>query len=295
MFLARAACFDNVAAMDRLAADMDDFLAQIRLLVEWLNLVERVPITFADPGFRQDLVTVPQPFIELYVVTDGQLRLTVQDRSQVLRPGDLALANAHFGNHGGEVAGPFRYGCISVEVPDEPRFAVWSRAPLLLTRRAPDALRVQNLYKEVAHLYHGPQHAYRDVLLKATLLQLLASAADDGVRSGGNTQNPHVRRAIEFMSIRRGDADLSLPQIARRVGVSPSHLVRVFQANLACSPMRYLAEMRVRHAQGLLLRSTLSIKEIAYTVGFHDQLYFSRVFRQETGMSPRAFRRAAAG
>ncbi len=52
--------------------------------------------------------------------------------------------------------------------------------------------------------------------------------------------------------------------------------------------------MRIRNAQSLLLRSTLSIKEISYMVGFRDQLYFSRVFRQETGMSPRAFRRAHA-
>jgi AraC-like DNA-binding protein len=272
---------------------MDEFCTEIRRMADWLNAAEQVPVTFADPGFRQDLVTRPQPFIELYVVTDGLLRLSVEHLGQVLRPGDMALANAHFGNVGREVSGPFRYGCISLEVPDEARFAAWTRAPLLMVRRAPDALRVQNLYKEVAHIYHGPDHPYRALLLKATLLQLLAAAGDTGARSRGSTQHPHVRRAVEVMSDRRGDPSLSLPQIARRVGVSPSHLVRVFKANVGRSPMRYLAELRVHHAQGLLLRSSLTIKEISYLVGFRDQLYFSRVFRQETGTSPRAFRKSA--
>jgi AraC-like DNA-binding protein len=282
--------FDRRGGMDTLGLDMDGFCSDVRRLVEWLNPLPEVPIAFADPGFRQDLVTVPQPFVELYLVTDGVLRLAVQDESQVLRPGDLALANAHFGNVGREVSGPFRYGCVSLEVPDEPRFDDWKRRPLLRSRRAPDPAQAQALYKELAHVYHGPEHPYRGVLLKALLLQLLATTGDTGSRSQGSTQNRHVRRAVEVMTERRGDPALSLPKIARRVGISPSHLVRLFHENLGRSPMRYLTELRVRYARGLLLRSDLSIKEIAFMVGFRDQLYFSRVFRREAGASPRAFR-----
>jgi AraC-like DNA-binding protein len=281
--------------MHRVDSDMEDFCSHIRYLVEWLNVTAKIPMTFAEPGFRETLETPPQPFIELYLVTEGSLRLDVQHKNHVLRPGDLALANAHFGNKGREVSGGFRYGCLSLEVPDTPPFAHWKRAPLLLWRSAPDFAHVQNLYREVAHVYHGPEHPFQDVLLKATFLQLLAAAGDTGVRSHGSTQNRIVRKAVEIMSERRRDPDLTLTTIARRIGVSPSHLTRVFRANLGRSPMRYLTELRVRHAQGLLLRSNLIIKEIAGMVGFGDQLYFSRVFRQQTGVSPLAYRRAKAG
>jgi AraC-like DNA-binding protein len=286
--------------MDGATGDMDVFREHVRRLAAWLNTCPAVPVTFAEPGFRQDLETVPQPFIELYLVTDGLLRLCVVDRAQVLRAGDMAIANAHFGNVGREVAGRFRYGCLSLEVPDQPGFADWTRGPLLAWAKVADPARLQALYREVAHIYHGPAHAYRDVLLKAAFLQLLAAAGGGGPTPPGgggpapNTYNPHVRKAVEIMAERRSDPNLALGKLARRVGVSPSHLARVFQSNLGRSPMSYLSEMRIRHAQSLLLRSSLSVKEISYMVGFRDQLYFSRVFRRETGLSPRAFRRANA-
>lgn len=276
---------------------MENFCSSIARLTDWLNLVAEPPVVFAEPGFRQDLLTAPQPFIELYLATEGLLRISVVKESHVLQPGDVALANAHFGNVGREVEGPFRYGCISFEMPAEAPFRDWASQPLLLSRRAPDLARVQGLYREVARLYHGPKHPYRHVLLKAALLQLLACVGEAGTGPGESlgTQNPHVRRAIELMTERRADVLLALPQIAKRVGVSPSHLVRIFQANLGTSPMRYLTQLRVRQATGLLARSQLTIKEVAFMVGFRDQLYFSRVFRQETGQSPREFRRQAAG
>lgn len=273
---------------------MDNFCAQIARVIAWLNVAPRPAVAFAEPGFRQDLLTAPLPYVELYLATEGLLRINVEDEAHVLRPGDLAFVNAHFGNVGREVSGPFRYGCISLEPPNGPEYADWATRPMLLWRRAPDLPRVQALYKEVGALYHGPSAPYRDVLLKAALLQLFACIGDPGTGAAESTgaQNPHVRRAVELMNERKGDPALALPLIARKVGVSPSHLVRIFQANLGTSPMRYLSQMRVRHAQSLLVRSQLTIKEIAFMVGFRDQLYFSRVFRQETGRSPRAFRRA---
>lgn len=280
---------------------MEDFCAEIRRLAEWTSACAAPPVAFAEPGFRSDLDTVPQPFVELYLVTEGGLRLEVGDPARELsahplRVGDLALANAHFGNHGRPAGGPFRYGCISLDVSSDPALAgAWAARPRLLVRRAPDADRLLNLYIELARLYHGPEHPYRTLLLKASLLQVLACAGDPGAgaqRSAG-LQNPHVRRAIEFMQERRADPKLDLARIARHAQVSPSHLVRLFQSHLGTSPMRHLTRLRVRHAQGLLLRSPLSIKEIAYLVGFSDQLYFSRVFRAATGQPPRAFRARA--
>ncbi len=59
--------------------------------------------------------------------------------------------------------------------------------------------------------------------------------------------------------------------------------------------MEYLAILRVRRAQHLLRRTTLSVKEIAFRVGVRDPLYFSRLFRKVVGQSPRAWRASDAG
>ena len=52
------------------------------------------------------------------------------------------------------------------------------------------------------------------------------------------------------------------------------------------SPIDYLTDYRIREACNLLCNSQLSIAEIAVSVGFFDQFYFSRVFKKAKGVPP---------
>ena len=80
--------------------------------------------------------------------------------------------------------------------------------------------------------------------------------------------------------------DVSIDDIAKAVGVSRSHLYRVFMANVGQSPIDYLTNYRISEACYLLKNSQLSIAEIAVSVGFFDQFYFSRVFKKAKGVPP---------
>ena len=55
--------------------------------------------------------------------------------------------------------------------------------------------------------------------------------------------------------------------------------------------MQYLRKMRLHRAKKLLGESNLNVSEIAWEVGFHDPKYFSRVFSEEFGVPPSAFRK----
>ena len=57
-------------------------------------------------------------------------------------------------------------------------------------------------------------------------------------------------------------------------------------ANVGKSPIDYLTNYRVSEACSLLKNTNLSIAEIAVSVGFFDQFYFSRVFKKVKGMPP---------
>lgn len=287
--------------MDYRGGGMDDFRILIERLVAWLNTAPRAPVVFVEPGFRQDLLTSPQPLIELYLVTEGAMELDVGGEIAVVRAGELALANAHFGNRGREISGPFRYGCISLAVTepaaDDRARGRWGDRPLLCSHRPSDMDVLRTAFSELSRIFHGPDRPFRDVLLKAHLLQLLVHACAPATAGPGALEPlpAQVRRAIELMVEKRSDPKLNLGRISRHARVSSSHLVRLFQNSLGVSPMRHLTELRIRHAQHLLERSPLTVKEVAYLVGFSDQLYFSRVFRQETGMAPTAFRQKLGG
>ncbi|WP_368369944.1 helix-turn-helix domain-containing protein, partial [Ruminococcus sp. RTP21484sp1_RTP31023st1_H8_RTP31023_210422] len=58
-----------------------------------------------------------------------------------------------------------------------------------------------------------------------------------------------------------------------------------------CTPSKYLINLRMNHAQHLLVHEPgLSVKQIGEMCGYHDQGYFSRIFKKHTGKSPLEFR-----
>ena len=84
--------------------------------------------------------------------------------------------------------------------------------------------------------------------------------------------------------------NLRFEQLAELANMSPTSLRRAFQHSFSCSPMGYLQELRIQQAMLLLASPDLSITEIANSVGYNDSSYFSRVFKQETGETPKVYR-----
>jgi AraC-like DNA-binding protein len=88
------------------------------------------------------------------------------------------------------------------------------------------------------------------------------------------------------------EAEITLRDIARAIRTSPHHLIRVFKRHNRMTPMAYLRQLRAEHARQLLARGDLSIKEVGQRIGYPVLQHFSRMFRVETGQSPRAFLRS---
>ena len=83
---------------------------------------------------------------------------------------------------------------------------------------------------------------------------------------------------------------VTVEDIADYVGISRSYLFRSFQTYMNCSPKEYLTEYRIRQACRLLKETGLSVSAIAYSVGFENNLYFSKAFRKVKKTSPTEYR-----
>lgn len=83
---------------------------------------------------------------------------------------------------------------------------------------------------------------------------------------------------------------LGLAFLAREVGVSPSHLSRVFHEKTGERPNEYITKVRIQNAMDGLRSTQLSVKSISAACGFSDSSYFCRVFRQIVGQTPQHFR-----
>lgn len=83
---------------------------------------------------------------------------------------------------------------------------------------------------------------------------------------------------------------ITLSQIAEYVGLSVSNFSMKFRRATGCSPIAYMNRVRMERASELLRTTTMQINQISYKLGINDALYFSRMFRKHTGMSPQEYR-----
>lgn len=82
---------------------------------------------------------------------------------------------------------------------------------------------------------------------------------------------------------------VTVEEIARRFSISHSSLYRKFMRRYNMSPKRFLLEFRIDRACQLLETTSYSVQEISNSVGFEDPFYFSRVFKEIRGESPRRY------
>ncbi len=103
-----------------------------------------------------------------------------------------------------------------------------------------------------------------------------------------------ILRAMSYIR-RHFTEKVSLEDVATEVALSPTYFSRLFKEEAGQSFKIYLNDLRIGEARNLLGETTLPLIEIAARVGFEDQSYFSRVFRNVVGISPGRFRRTADG
>lgn len=85
--------------------------------------------------------------------------------------------------------------------------------------------------------------------------------------------------------------DVSMAQLAERVGIERRRFSEVFEATIGMNPSQYLMELRIRKAKEQLRDEDTSIAVIGERVGYYDCFYFSRVFKKCTGVSPSLYRK----
>lgn len=84
---------------------------------------------------------------------------------------------------------------------------------------------------------------------------------------------------------------LKLKDVARSFGIHPNYLTRIFHNKYGVSPKQYLINLKLKKAQRLLTTTELSVSVIASSLGFDDQLAFSKIFKKDLNVSPTTFRK----
>ena len=220
--------------------------------------------------------------------------------------------------------GPGECLLVSSELPVSSRI---TRAPYLALVLKVDVASIRKLYDEVAESAPGGGLARAAVTHRADLalldalrryLALADSPADAKVLGplisreihyrllmapfGGmlrcllrhDSNESSISRAIGHI---RGDlrSPISIPELARRVGMGASSFHKHFRTVTSTTPLQYQKELRLLEARRLLRTGGASVTTVAFEVGYESSSQFSREYTRKFGVAPSHDKAAVAG
>ena len=131
-------------------------------------------------------------------------------------------------------------------------------------------------YEELTQLY------LREMLIRAR------RGIEDGGEAAGDMRT-EVRAAQAYFAEHYREAiDIGAYAAARHI--STGWFIRHFRRDTGVTPLQYILRLRIASAQELWAHSDCRVAQVAQIVGYDNPLYFSRLFRQQTGMSPSEYR-----
>ena len=145
-------------------------------------------------------------------------------------------------------------------------------------------------YAAVSREYSQPATIYLSQILRHLMGTLFFNnRAYSALHRSSTTRD--LRDTISYIIEHNRDS-LSLDGLARHANLSVRTFTRLFQHQTGIAPMKYVIQQRMRNACSLLVSAPLTICEIARQTGYDDPYYFSRIFKQTMGKSPRHYRKS---
>lgn len=145
-------------------------------------------------------------------------------------------------------------------------------------------------------IHYKSEHVQSKLMVKACLLKILALFARENLL-GMKTQNPNVhieiiKSVLAYMK-KNYDKPIYIHDLAAIANMNEQYFCRFFKNSIGKPPMKYLNELRIRHATALLTDTKLPIMEICLDCGFNNLGNFLREFKSNTGTTPLKYRNAS--
>ena len=218
----------------------------------------------------------------LYFLTSGRARLRLINRELDLVPGRVyfipaySVANSH-------IDGKMNKYFIHFQV-DSPFFEMYRYLSDRFSVPAGGA--TEYLFKTVLENYNDPSYSARMRVQGAMNLLMSDFVGEMSLDRGGISRLEPVLAYIN----EHFTENIPLSRLAEIMNISTMYFSNFFKRVFNISPKQYILNKRLIEGQRLLLETDMSVKEIAYAVGFDNENYFSEFFTAKVGVSALKFR-----
>lgn len=159
-----------------------------------------------------------------------------------------------------------------------------------------DVKTLKSFIQQLIFIQSEPNTYLKNEKIKFTVSCLLVALSDINYRYTNNNipskeqseKMLNMDSIIEYISSHYYE-NISLVDLSKKVAMSKQHFIRIFTEKYQTTPIKYLNMFRVITAQRLLESNTMNVTEVFKACGFNSSAHFSRVFKQITGVSPKAY------
>lgn len=138
----------------------------------------------------------------------------------------------------------------------------------------------------------------RDLQKLKNMLELFLLDLYQDLPQGESVHNPGINHQryqqteldllIGYMHAHVGEA-LTLSQLSIDCSMSIDKIKRLFRRHFGCGPITYFTAIKIDAAKRMIEETTLNFTQISEHLGFHTMGYFSRLFKEKTGMTPSGY------
>ena len=101
-----------------------------------------------------------------------------------------------------------------------------------------------------------------------------------------NSKSKMIEPAVEYISAKYTEKNIRIGHLAKICGISTSYLQRLFLERFSLTPKKYIIKLKIEKASELLSSGYYSVSKIAEILQYENVYYFSKAFKNETGISP---------
>jgi AraC family transcriptional regulator len=228
-------------------------------------------------------------------ISDVEIEIDSRRKRAIFQPGDLTVVPSGSASNGHVYrASEFAHILIEDECLQEVSEEIDGpgRVELVPMLQGRDELLRHLAHTLVGELSKrdGVDNLYADILSRAivahSIRNLGASAASEKEHK---LSSKALGTVVDYIA-ENLEREIRAKDLAAIAGVSASKLHRQFKLAMGVPLHQFVIGQRVKRARELLSGSKLSLVEIAYRTGFADQSHLTRVMREQTGLTPKAFR-----
>ncbi len=153
-----------------------------------------------------------------------------------------------------------------------------------------DMERVGVLCNQILHIYQSQY--YSEMGAAYLMTSLLLEITEQSIKKSATAaERGKLYTILEWIRI-NSYQNISLRNVAYEFNYSKEYLSRYFKKCMKISVQQYINQVKVSRAKELLCETDIMVKEIAQNIGFEDEKYFMKLFKQHENMTPKQFRNA---